>query len=331
MRVPLAVRGEVPIGPKASRGVRKGLFSQGVALLFEQAPTLQQLRAALGGFDVLRELEPASEWVFGGQSLILDYRQALNGLVQVDVVDRPWPDAMGNTADEVTLFGAWSTGHFGPTTFPFALERARQHAWTWKEGAALAARHRAFVRVRLSYVFGAGKDALVQPPGTDPVDELRFVSAVQLALASVPGFLALFNPSGERLAPPEQLEAALARDLAGKGLPVDVWTNVRMFRPAELNGDWLLFDTPGMGQLDVVDHEFVVPKDHPSAQLVPGLALSICDYDANQRGVIGAGDTAADDGGAQWRAYAAGDGRVDPPRPVLRWSLQGVEVPDALK
>jgi len=224
--------------------------------------------------------------------------------------------------DEDELFAAWTYGHFGPTTFPGALERAKQHAFTYREGAMRAELHRGFARVRLSYVFGLGGDALVKPDGTDPVDELRFVSAVQLAVAGLPGALVLFNPSGELLLAPERLETSLRED--PERIPVDAWTNVRKFA---LDDEWLMFDTPGMGQLDVVDHELVIPRAHPSCEEVPGLALSLCAYDAGARGVLGPGDTASDLAGGGWTAHAELDAVVSPPRPVLRWAPDDVDPP----
>lgn len=322
-----------PPGRRSIRGIRKGIYTQGVVVLFEAAPKTQALSRALDQFAVLGERPGSADpdaWAFGGPSVLLDYRPKVNGRVQVDVVDRVWPDHMGDPKSEVTLFGAWTMGHFGPCTYPGALTRAVQHAWNWPDGRALAGGHKAFVRIRSSYVLGLSEDAILQPDDYDPLDELRFVTRVQRALGSMQGALAAFNPNGELLVSGETLSSALTRDEAGGDLAMEAWTNVRMFRPHELKGQWLLFDTPGLGQLDVTDHEAAIPFEHPSTEHVPGLLLSMAAYDTSHRGVLGPGDTATDLGGVMWRASAAGDSLVAPPRPVLRWHPDGEAPPPAL-
>jgi hypothetical protein len=327
-------RKDVPRGAFAEHAPRKGFYTQGVCVLFDAVPTIPALAERLGAFDVLKEVPGAAGehgWAMGGPSVVLGYRREVNGLVQVDVVDRSWPDGMGSPKDDTaTLFGAWSMGHFGPSTFPGALARACEQSHTWKEGRAIAERHRAFVRVRSSYVFGVPDSARVVPDDYDAIDELRFVSQVQLALAETPGALCAFNPNGELLLEPSRLEAMLLRDLEGKGLAVDAWANVRLFNHREGTQTWELFDTVGMSQIDVSDHEATLPDDHPSFDHVPGLLYSMAAYDAHKGGVLGLDDTATDLGGHDWRAYASGDGVVTPPRTTLRWSVDGMHVPDAL-
>ena len=122
----------------------KGQNSQGVVVLFDPAPTLEQLEAALADHGVLGRIpggDGPDGWVFSGPALALPFRPEVNGKVLVDVVDRPWPDGMGDPEDGFMLFGAWSLGHFGPLTFPGNLERAAQHTWTCPEARELAARH----------------------------------------------------------------------------------------------------------------------------------------------------------------------------------------------
>jgi hypothetical protein len=113
-------------------------------------------------------------------------------------------------------------------------------------------------------------------------------------------------------------------------LAVDAWANVRMFRPSDLEGEWLLFDTVGMGQLGVADHEAALPVEHESVEHVPGLLYTMAAYDAEKGGVLGPSDTATDTGGCEWSASADGDALVAPPRPVLRWAPDDVDVPAVL-
>jgi hypothetical protein len=103
-----------------------------------------------------------------------------------------------------------------------------------------------------------------------------------------------------------------------------------MFRHSEGGQDWRLFDTVGMSQIDVADHEACLPGEHPSFDHVPGLLYSMAAYDAEKGGVLGPNDTATDLGGIDWMAYARGEGVVTPPRTTLRWSVEGDPVPEAL-
>ncbi len=327
-------RASIPRGPHATQAPRAGTFPQTVCVLLDGTVSLADLGRALAELPVAREAPGAPGafgWALGGPSLIFPYRPEVNGFAQVDVVDQVWPDAMGSPKDETApLFGAWAMGNFGPSTFPGALERAMQQARP-EALRELAARHRAFLRIRLSYVFGADGNALVHPPDRDSIDELRFVTQLQSELLSLPMALCAFNPSGELLLARERIERALTRDMANDGLAVDAWVNVRMFRQRDAEGDWLVYDTVGMDQLGVRDHEAILPFTHPSTRHVPGLLYSLASYDAELGGVLGPNDTASDADGIGWRAFGAGEGRVQPPREVVRWSPQGAPLPSALR
>jgi hypothetical protein len=320
-------------GPHAVLAPRKGRYTQTVCVLLDRPTTTSALAKHLGAFDVRSEAPGVSGpngWAISGASALVSYRPADHGHVQIDVVDRPWPDAMGNPKDETApLFTAWTMGHFGPTTHPGALRRAVEQSWRWRDARDVVARHRAFLRIRSTYVFGADARASLLPGGYDPIDELRFVTQVQLALLSVEGALCAFNPNGELLLTGESLASILERDLGGGGLAVDAWANVRMVRPR--GTDWLLFDTVGMEQIDVADHEATLPANHASADHVPGLLYSMAAYDAENGGVLGPTDTASDLGGCGWRAHAVGDALAQPPRKALRWAPVGVEVPRGLR
>lgn len=322
-----ARRPTVPHGPREVFAARRGMYAQGVCVLLDRPVAVGSLGPHLAGFDVLKEL-PAADgpygWALAGPSLLMPYRPDVNGFVQVDVVAQPWPDGMGAPGDDTApLLAAWSMGHFGPCTFPGALRSAMQH----DRSSEAASRHRAFLRIRLSYAFGA-KAGPVQPDDADMLDELRFVSQIQAALLRAPNALCAFNPNGHLLLTRERLEAILERDLDGGGLSVDAWANVRTFRPDGLG--WTLFDTVGMEQVGVVDHEAAVPSDHPSAAHARGLLYTMAAYDADLGGVLGPSDTATDLGGCNWRAHGDGDALVAPPRPVLRWAPEGLAVPPAL-
>ena len=305
------------------------MITQCVCVLLDRAPSISEIAKVLSGYELLGEAPPAEGehgWAFGGSSLTLTYRSEVNGRACIDVIDSSWPDEMGSPDREPTIFAAWSMGHFGPTTYPGALARAVTHHLGPAELSAVVPRHRAVLRVRTSYVFGAGKDAPILPAHYDAIHELRFASEIQLRLASVPGVLVLFDPNAELLLAPERLASGLAREGA---LPVDVWAGVRRLRPHDPAG-WLLGDTLGMGQLDVVDQQIVMPFDHPSADNLGPLLCSIAAYDADLGGVVGPSDTASDAEGRGFTADWAGEALVGPPRPVLAWTPDDLEaLPEA--
>jgi hypothetical protein len=100
----------------------KGFYTQGVCVLLERAVSLAQLESAVTPFTIYGKHEGAENILFGGPSLVLSFRPEVNGFIAVDIFDRPWPDAMGDPQTDPLLFGAWSTGQFGPFTYPHSQQ-----------------------------------------------------------------------------------------------------------------------------------------------------------------------------------------------------------------
>jgi hypothetical protein len=259
-----------------------------------------------------------TSWPFGGPALIVSYRPEVNGLISVDVVDRPWPDQMGDPKADPQVFGAWSMGHFGPFAWPGGLGRAGQHSWGWKEAADVARRHKAFLRVRSSYVFGTRPDAPVMPPGYLPLPELLFVSDVTASLLTPPEALCYFNPNGERLLPLTEVQALLARGKGAGPLPLELWCNIRLF---DLGGApaWSFMDTVGMGQLDAPDHEACFQTGAYAAREVDSFLLSAALYVFENGPVVRNGDTMDGPGRIRWQGATFKQGVCVPPREVIRW------------
>lgn len=322
-------------GPRRRPAPRKGMFTQCVCVLFDAAPTRAGLREVLTPLHVAKETSAArgaDGWVFGGDGVIVPFRPDVNGYVQADIVSRAWPDGMGApNGPEAALFAAWGMGHFGPCTYPGNLARAAQHAYAWDQDGEHAHAHQAFVRVRSSYVFGGHSDAPVLPDDYEPLDEIRFVTDVAVRLASLPGAIAVFNPGGELLLDPERIRGIRTGEDEGGELCVNAFANVRMFRP-EIDPDepWMLFDSVGMGQVDLQDHEAAAPAGSCEASTVAGLVYSMAEYDLERGGVVGPRDTATDLDDGFWRARVDGDSLLEPPRPVLRWFPDGAAVPEML-
>ena len=239
----------------------KGLFTATLAVPFESAPSVEQLERAVAGADIVgrREAAPNNPWL-GGASLLVAMRPEVNGLVTLDIVDAPWPDGMGGPKEDSERFGAWSLGAFGPFTFPGALARATEQAIVWPEAPRRVSRHRAFIRVRSSYVFGKGGDAPVLPEGYDPLAELFFMTDLCREVLKLEGAIAGFAPSGEVVPDRDSLEALLAEREQAELPPLDAWINVRFFGLGDVAG-WALMDTIGNDQLDGRDLEAGFPSD----------------------------------------------------------------------
>ncbi|HJL15130.1 MAG TPA: DUF4261 domain-containing protein [Sandaracinaceae bacterium LLY-WYZ-13_1] len=296
----------------------KGLFTGSTVVLFEAPPSLDSIERALGAFSPRgrREASEGDPWL-GGPSVLVEMRAEVHGLATVDVVDRPWPDAMGDPQADPKLFGAWSFGAFGPFVFPGALERAAQHALGWPEADDVAGAHRAFVRARSSYVLGLGDDARVLPDDYDPVAELTFLTDLASALLGLPGALAFFDPSGEVFLSSAALEDLMARRREADLPPLDAWSNVRFFQLGDAAG-WGLMDTVGMEQLEVTDQEACFPIDAVSPDEVAPFLRNVSLYLHDRGPVVEDGHTIEGPGGV-WRAHACEESLAPAPRPTLRW------------
>jgi hypothetical protein len=312
-----------------------GLFTQSTMVLFERAPRLDAVRDALGKarHEVVRETEKTGDgWLGGFPGLLIAHRPEVNGYVAVDVVDRRWPDGMGDPAGEADLFGCWTMGGFGPLVFPGNLARAAQQCVTCAVAAQRAADgHGAFVRMRVSYVLGAGGDAPVLPADHDPRGELDRLTAAAGALLALPGALALFNPNGEVLLDAPSVRESLSWAEKGGIPPLDVWTHVRMFKVPGEHGspEWLLMDTVGLGQLMLDDLEVWVPPRGPDANAVAGFLRNVSLYLLTRGPLIEDRDT-VDGPGGTWMCRHEENSVTAPPRPTLRWTLRGAPTPPPL-
>lgn len=311
----------------------KGMFTQGVAVLFGKCPILDDVEAGLADFSIVKRTPPSAEWAFGGPGLVLEFRPEVNGYVSIDICDREWPDSMGSTTTETEnmTFGAWALGNFGPFTYPGNLRRAAQQAWLWPHARDVVGRHDSFVRVRTSYVFGARDEMPVLPPDYEPVAELVHVSKLARGLLNVPQALAYFNPNGECLASAAKMDECLARFVEGGPIPQELWANVRLFN-LDGHAPWVVMDTVGMAQLDVPDHEACCDGDAFDLSEVGSFLRNAADYVHRNGEIIQNGDTMDGPGGIRWQGVGFENGLLDPPRRVIRWfPLDGRKPPPGLK
>ncbi|MBS2027690.1 MAG: DUF4261 domain-containing protein [Deltaproteobacteria bacterium] len=305
----------------------KGHFTQSTTVLFEHAPSLDVLAAALGGFTIARRMEdPGPPWM-GGPSLLIPMRPEVNGYVLIDIVPQPWPDRMGDPKQHVDLFGAWALGWFGPFVYPGNLMRAKAMSFGWRGAKEVAERHTSFVRIKASYVLGASNQAQVLPADYAPLPELQLVTELARAVMKAPHALAYFNPNGEVLRSPEGLDEDLTWCREHDLPPLPVWANVRMFAIDELPG-WSLMDTVGMEQLDVQDHEACFQTGKYKPQEVDKFLRNSTLYVLNEGRTINDGDTMDGPGGIPWQAFAFEESLTPRNRPTLRWlPLDGTRAP----
>ena len=294
----------------------KGLFTQSAMVLLERSIDVDTLAECLRDFDVVRRVEQSTDIWMGGAGAVVSMRAEVNGNVLLDLVDRPWPDQIGDDREQLELLGAWKMGFFGPFTFPGNLAHAQAMSFAWAEATAVSARHRAFVRIKSSYALGEVGDAPVMPPDYAALPELELVTELARAVLRAPGALAYFNPNGEVLRSKEGLDDELAWHRERQLVPLPVWSNVRLFA---LTDKWALMDTIGMEQLDVADQEacYLTGKFQPRD--VAAFLRNATNYVLDNGPVIEDGSTMDGPGGLLWTARNVEKSLAPRPRSVLRW------------
>lgn len=298
----------------------KGFFTQGATLLTNGLATLDDVRDALRqqGFDTLNDAFCArQEWAFGGPTVIVPFLQQVNGYAAVDVVNHRWPDAMGNPKSDQTTFGAWSMGFFGPFAFPGGLARARQHSWSWPAGRGISENYSGFLRIRLSYAFGAKDGDPILPAEYDPLAEMIFLSRVALALFKVPGVICYFNPNGEVLRDEPSFREVWEPCAKQQQLPLSLWINIRFFKLSESLG---FMDTVGNAQLDLRDIEAVFPMNAYDAADVDYYLRNVTHYllELDRELQTGEDIDGPGESNLSWTMEVLDEGVLEPPRRVLR-------------
>jgi hypothetical protein len=303
----------------------KGFFTQSTTVLLERPVDVAALERCLKDFQIVRRTETSGDGWMSAPGLVVAMRPEVNGHAIVDLVDRPWPDDMGDPKNDSALFGAWSMGWFGPFVFPENLVRARAMSFAWPEGRALSAGHRAFVRIKSSYVLGAGDDAKVIPADYDAISELDFLTQLARGVLELPEAIAYFNPNGEVLLSRERLAETLEWSDDHDVVPQQAWANVRLFK---LNDEWTMMDTIGMEQMDIDDHEACFPSGKYDPAEVDAFLRTASDYVLQEGPVIEDENTMDGPGGIRWSARGADESLAPRPRQVLRWTpLDGSTLP----
>jgi hypothetical protein len=304
----------------------KGFYSQCFCVLTDGSTTIGHIKAALtaGGFEIAKEVEASDQWAMRGASVVVPYLPKKNGYVVVDVVNRAWPDSMGDPKSDPILFGAWSMGQFGPGAFPRGLPRARQHAWSWREGDRIAASHRGFIRMRISYVGGAAPNAPILPQDYDPVGELLFLTRMTTTMLRVPGALCYLNPNGEVLRSPSDFTKTFTACQQQRKFPLLLWSNVRFYT---LNEQLSFMDTVGNEQFDIRDVEAAFESDPHEPAEIDYYLRNVTHYLMSLGREIQTGESidGPNERNLSWIAESRQQGALEPPRPVLRLCPKSIQ------
>jgi Domain of unknown function (DUF4261) len=297
----------------------KGLFSQGVCLLTDGQTTIKDLKAALEekDFEIVKQVPAHKDWQFGGPTLVVSFLPEVNGYAAVDVVKEPWPDSMGDPKTDPTTFATWTMGQFGPFAFPGGLARAGEHSWVWEPGKTIAKGHRGFIRIRMSYGFGARDDDPILPADYDPLAEMMFLSRAVLAVFKAPGVICYFNPNGEVLRDRASFRELWTGCKKEEKIPLQLWMNVRYF---SVNDKFSLMDTVGNGQLELRDVEAVFPEAKYDPGDIDYYLRNVTHYLLGLDRELKTGEEIDGPGESNlsWTTEVLKDGASPPPRRVLR-------------
>ena len=324
----------------------KGLFTQGMCVLFRQPVSIEAVAKSLSGFMLTGRHETFDD-VDSDEILVYDFLPESGGHLLVTPSSTPWPDDLGDPDESPERFVAWSLGQFGPLAFPGCLKRASEQPWSEEEGGEKIGQHTAHVRLLISYALGAEEtgerenaeepdvpsdedldDLPLVPEDYDPLDELNFITKAVTAILEMPGAICYFNPGGEVLRDENSLRSGLNHAWNHDLPPLEMWTNVRLFRAVEA---WTLMDTVGNGQFDLPDLEAIFDTDVYDPAEVESFLRSASLYMIVSDDEVEEGDTADGPGETTWMAMECHDALSDPPRETIRWVPQdGSTPPDEL-
>lgn len=305
----------------------RGFFTQSTTVLFTRAPSVDEIEVALEPLRcpiLRRHTDPG--WMSGGTELLVPFGDDPEGHVHVDVLEHAWPDEMGDPSGDAPLFVAWSMGAFGPLVFPRNLERAVQQAVGFRDAARAVARHTAFVRLRTSYLVGAGPESAVMPEGWSPLAEIDAMLQVALPILSIDGACAYFDPNAEVILPHDGVRAILEAGDEDGSTALELFSHVRLYVVDEA---WAVMDTVGLDRFFLPDVEVVFPRDVDPNE-VAGFLRSVSAYLLSKGPIIEDGDTTEGPFGVL-RVSAHDESLTEPPRRVLRMALDGAELPEALR
>lgn len=258
-----------------------------------------------------------------GPSLRLPWGEGSTHSCLVDIVDGPWPDAMGSDEAEPGLISnAHMLGAYGPCVHPGALERAATIGGLTEVKTAAREQHHAFIRIRLTgTLLESSEHAGNEPAATapSPTEVLLWMAGIAAQVGVVPGAMGYFNPNGEVLLSIDSL-IKMMDGAATEGLyPVPVLISVRHFQSEP---GWTIADTVGMGQFGLPDHEMAISQDESNPGEYPLFLINLCHYQITSQAIIHGGETTTGPDDTLWRAQEADASRAVPARAVLHWTKE---------
>lgn len=294
------------------------LFRQSLCVLTDGNTSISDIREAVtrAKLNILRESAAAEHWQHGGASLAVSCGPDPDDAALVDVVDRPWPDGMGDPSADPVTFGAWALGHFGSFAYPGALSRAMQHNCNWKAGPEVAQSHRGFIRIRMVTIADPD-DADAKATRGRPLDDLAALNTIVLALQGVRGALCYFNPNGELLQDLASYRRIAEDAAAQQRAPLLLWSNARLFN---LDSSYGFMDTVGNAQFGVPDIEAVYPKRGYDPSTIDYYMRNVTHYLMGLDRALRTGERIDGPGETKlsWTMESLDNGMLNPPRCVLR-------------
>ncbi|TWT50359.1 hypothetical protein Pla22_31010 [Rubripirellula amarantea] len=307
----------------------KGLFTQGMCVLLRQSLSVERLQELLSSFEFLGTHDSLED-LDSPQTLVYSFRPEVGGHLLITPSNAVWPDDMGDPDESPERFVAWSLGQYGPLAYPGCLKRSGEQSWGWEDGGERFQEHTSHVRILISYVLGAegpdddDEDLPLVPDDYDPVEELEFATRAVTAILEADEAICYFNPGGEVLRDSDGLRRGLNYAWNNELPPLDMWTNVRLFRAED---DWSLMDTVGNGQFDLPDLEAIYFADSFEPSDVESFLRSASLYMLSNEDEVEDGDTADGPGDVTWLAMECYDALSDPPRETIRWVPQDGQTP----
>lgn len=293
----------------------KGFFSQCYIILVAEEIDFQELKKIIEEkYKIAKIVEGNENWEISNQSLVIPYRPEVNGFIAIDYVNKKWPDSMGSK-DEPILFGAWSTGNFGPFTYPNCLKRSIEQAWTLSAEEKQNISYNGFIRIKISYVFGANESATILPADYKPIDELIFLNKMvsHILLNNEESYF--FNPNGEVLLPSGKFQESIKYSENNNIPALDVFSNVRLYR---INERTTFMDSVGNHQLDIPDIEVINPKEKYNLNDISRFIRNTTYYMMINGLVLKDGHTIDGPNNEKWKIYNFENGICDPPRNTIR-------------
>lgn len=309
-------------------------FTQGIAVLFSQAPSMDAIRLCFEGQGYSTGvIDDTTQWP-EMSGICLNIATDFDPAAQcwVDTFHETWPDDMGGSSAGVSVVAqAYEMGAYGPFVHPGAFSRALQ-APGYKAMVQGAEKHQAYVRLRIIRMAAGPVDGVPKPQegplDASPAAEIAFLLRLASSLEAYSADAFYFNPNSEMIMPLKSLSEMLDTMDKQKSFPVMAVCRTAAYKVDE---QWSLADSTGMQQLGIRDHEFAWADITVSRKEQFEFLTNLLVYQVNSVVWMGSGHTTEGPHGTLWRAEERSNSCGMPPRPVLHWTMENSPTePEAL-